>query len=172
MASGKKATEAVLFSVTSELSWATCCEQGDTESWDLLGPQSWLPGVSRVAGLQPLRSFSSHWCFEGPPARRASASTKGLGASAALLWGLAGQGASQQLDMWGLNFLSCQEAGPLWVAKVTTCLPICQQAGSVALCACSSARPLLGTRAHRLVPPTGHYCAPPRPIRALPRLWG
>lgn len=103
MASGKKAIEAVLFSVTSELSWATCCEQGDTESWDLLGPQSWLPGVSRVARLQPLRSLSSHWCFEGPPARRASASTKGLGASAALLRGLAGQGASQRLDMWGLN---------------------------------------------------------------------
>lgn len=46
VASGKKATVAVLFSDTSELSWATGREQRATESWDLLGPQSCLSGVS------------------------------------------------------------------------------------------------------------------------------
>lgn len=46
VASGKKATEAVLFSDTSELSWATGREQRATESWDLLGLQSCLSGVS------------------------------------------------------------------------------------------------------------------------------
>lgn len=46
VASGKKATEAVLFSDTSELSWATGRERRATESWDLLGPQSCLSGVS------------------------------------------------------------------------------------------------------------------------------
>lgn len=44
--SGKEATEAVLFSDTSELSWATSHEQGATESWDLLGLQAWLSGGS------------------------------------------------------------------------------------------------------------------------------
>lgn len=98
VASGKKATEAVLFSDTSELSWATGHEQGATESWDLLSPQSWLPGLSRAARLQPLHSFSSRWRFEGAPTRRASASSEGPQGLSSAAWGLAGPGASQQLD--------------------------------------------------------------------------
>lgn len=53
-ASGEKATEAVLFSDTSELSQATDPEEGAPHGWDLLSLQSWLPGVSQVTRLQPL----------------------------------------------------------------------------------------------------------------------
>lgn len=57
VASGKEATEAVLFSDTSELSWATSREQGAAESWDLRVPRPWLSGDSGVARLQPLHSL-------------------------------------------------------------------------------------------------------------------
>lgn len=96
------ATEAVLFSDTSGLSWATSHEQGATESWDLLGLS---PGSLGLLSCKAAAAsfLSLHCCFEGPPARRTSASTKGPRASAALLWGLADQGASQQLVRWALN---------------------------------------------------------------------
>lgn len=63
-ASGEKATEAVLFPDTSELSRATGPEEGAPDSQDRLSLESWLPGVSLVptgalkglllAGLLPL----------------------------------------------------------------------------------------------------------------------
>lgn len=113
-ASGEKATEAVLFSDTSELSWATGPEEGAPDSQDRLILESWLPGVSFVpagalkglllGGLLPL------------------AEGLGLGRSR-------GFSAARQV---GPELSS----GPLWLNEAMACLLMCRRAGYVAFHSC------------------------------------
>lgn len=108
--SRKKATEAVLFSDTPELSWTTGCVQGAMGAWDLLGPQSQLPGSpEQLQGCIPLSPSVSTGTLKGHLPGGLLPPTRGLRAPGALPWSLTNQEAAQQLDRQVLNWPLLQE---------------------------------------------------------------